>query len=160
MSEFGFRPVLVEDYLPENAVYRLIFKAKSDVAIAFQSLLVDEILPSLRKNGIYVSGKSEMNDEEFLANAVLRASAVIEKKNAMIKQLENNVKQLEDTLEEQEPLVILAQKLEENPDCWHSFKDAASLSVKSPSGLNSSIVFSEFLSIKSIVVGQICFFII
>ena len=127
LSEFGFRPVLVEDYLPENAVYRLIFKAKSDVAIAFQSLLVDEILPSLRKNGIYVSGQSEMNDEEFLANAVLRASAVIEKKNAMIKQLENNVKQLEDTLEEQEPLVILAQKLEENPDCWHSYKDAASL---------------------------------
>ena len=128
LSEFGFsQQVGKDDYLPENLVYRLIFKAKNEVAIAFQSLLADEILPSLRKNGMYLVGQSEMNDEEFLANAVLRASAVIEKKNERIKQLENSVAQLESTLKEQEPLVILAQKLEEDPDVWHSFKDAASL---------------------------------
>ena len=109
LSEFGFsQQVGKDDYLPENLVYRLIFKAKNEVAIAFQSLLADEILPSLRKNGMYLVGQSEMNDEEFLANAVLRASAVIEKKNERIKQLENSVAQLESTLKEQEPLVILA----------------------------------------------------
>ena len=128
LSEFGFRPLVgKDDYLPENAVYRLIFKAKNQVAMKFQSLLADEILPSLRKNGMYLVGQSEMNDEEFLANAVLRASAVISQKNERIKQLENNVAELTNTLEAQEPLVILAQKLENDPLIWHSFKDAAAL---------------------------------
>lgn len=128
LSEFGFSQLVgKDDYLPENAVYRLIFKAKNQVAVAFQTLLSDEILPSLRKNGIYMTGQNEMNDEEFLANAVLRASAIIEKKNERIKQLENSVNELQNTLEAQEPLVILAQKLEEDPDTWHSFKDAPAL---------------------------------
>jgi anti-repressor protein len=111
----------------ESGLYSLILSSQLENAKQFKRWVTSEILPSLHKTGIYMTGQSEMNDEEFLANAVLRASAVIEKKNACIQQLENNVKQLENVLEEQEPLVILAQKLEENPDVWHSFKDAASL---------------------------------
>ena len=41
------------DYLPENMVYRLGFKANNETAVRFQSILADEVLPSIRKTGQY-----------------------------------------------------------------------------------------------------------
>ena len=44
-----------DDFIPENMVYRLGFKANNEVAQVFQSKLADEILPSIRKNGMYAT---------------------------------------------------------------------------------------------------------
>lgn len=43
------------DYLPENMVYRLGFKASNETAIRFQSILADDVLPSIRKHGAYMT---------------------------------------------------------------------------------------------------------
>lgn len=43
------------DYLPENMVYRLGFKANNEVAVRFQTILADEVLPSIRRTGAYIS---------------------------------------------------------------------------------------------------------
>ena len=58
LKEFGFIPtsgddVGKDDYLPENMVYRLGFKASNAAAQKFQIELADNILPAIRKTGSY-----------------------------------------------------------------------------------------------------------
>lgn len=58
ISIFGFVPtsgdgVAKDDFIPENMVYRLGFKASNETAQAFQAKLADEILPTIRKTGSY-----------------------------------------------------------------------------------------------------------
>ena len=60
LKEFGFIPICgdaitKDDYLPENIVYKIGFKASNEIAQAFQNKLADEILPSIRKNGMYAT---------------------------------------------------------------------------------------------------------
>lgn len=51
---FGFsQHVGKTDFLPENMVYRLGFKASNETAQAFQAKLADDIIPSIRKTGSY-----------------------------------------------------------------------------------------------------------
>lgn len=46
LGEFGFSTrVRKDDFLPENMVYRLGFKANNETAQKFQALLADEVLP-------------------------------------------------------------------------------------------------------------------
>ena len=42
------------DYIPENIFYRLAMKANNHQAQEFQSWIADEVLPSIRKTGIYI----------------------------------------------------------------------------------------------------------
>ena len=56
LKEIGFatcgkRP----DFIPENIFYRLAMKAKNEVAEKFQAKVADEIIPSIRKHGIYAT---------------------------------------------------------------------------------------------------------
>lgn len=53
---FGFsQHVGKTDFLPENMVYRLGFKASNEVAQKFQAALADEVLPAIRKHGAYMT---------------------------------------------------------------------------------------------------------
>lgn len=42
-----------ENFLTESGVYKLIFKSKKKEAEKFQDWVTDEVLPSIRKNGMY-----------------------------------------------------------------------------------------------------------
>lgn len=56
LHEFGFSPLVgKDDFLPENMVYRLGFKANNEVAQKFQAILADEVLPAIRKHGAYMT---------------------------------------------------------------------------------------------------------
>ncbi len=56
LAEFGFcQRVGKDDFLPENMVYRLGFKASNEVAQKFQAVLADEVLPAIRKHGAYMT---------------------------------------------------------------------------------------------------------
>ena len=44
-----------DDYIPENIFYRLAMKAKNETAEKFQALVADEIIPSIRKHGAYMT---------------------------------------------------------------------------------------------------------
>lgn len=56
LDEFGFSAhVSKDDFLPENMVYRLGFKASNEVAQNFQAVLADEVLPAIRKHGAYMT---------------------------------------------------------------------------------------------------------
>lgn len=71
LSSFGFRPNVGEDdFLPENMVYRLGFKASNEAAQKFQAVLADEVLPAIRKHGAYMT-------EEALEKAITEPDFLI-----------------------------------------------------------------------------------
>lgn len=43
------------DFIPENIFYRLAMKAKNEAAEAFQAKIADEVIPSIRKHGAYMT---------------------------------------------------------------------------------------------------------
>lgn len=56
LEEMGFSPqVGKEAYIPENMFYRLAMKAKNETAEKFQALVADEIIPAIRKHGLYAT---------------------------------------------------------------------------------------------------------
>ena len=63
-------PVDKNGYIPENLVYRLAMKATNEVAEKFQEFIADEVFPSLRKNGYYVSSKAMLNFADALSEVV------------------------------------------------------------------------------------------
>lgn len=85
LAEIGFatcgkRP----DFIPENIFYRLAMKAKNETAERFQALVADEIIPSIRKTGGYISGQETMSDSELMAKALLVAQRQIDERNKQI----------------------------------------------------------------------------
>ena len=71
------------NFIPEGDIYRLIVRSKLPTAEKFESWVFDEVLPSIRKNGMYmtnsVAEQAITNPTEFLAKAVLIAQEELEK---------------------------------------------------------------------------------
>lgn len=110
-NDLGFPNKLgKDDYIPESLFYLLGMKANNKIALDFQRWLATEVLPSIRKNGGYILGQSEMTDEELMAKAVLVSQKIIESKNLIIKQQQEK-------LEEQAPSVEFAKAVNEIDDC-------------------------------------------
>lgn len=62
---------ILPDYIPENIFYRLAMKAKNETAEKFQAKVADEILPSIRKHGAYMT-------PETLEKALLNPDTLIQ----------------------------------------------------------------------------------
>jgi anti-repressor protein len=65
----GLPQVEKGDFIPESAVYKLAFKASNEVAEKFQDWLAVEVLPSIRKNGVYMTEdaiEKALNDPDFI----------------------------------------------------------------------------------------------
>ena len=54
-----------KDFIPENMFYRLAMKASNAAAEKFQAKVADEILPSIRKHGAYLTVQAA---EQILTN--------------------------------------------------------------------------------------------
>lgn len=64
-KELGFSTeVGKNDYLPESLFYMLGFKAGNDRALKYQKWIAMEVLPSLRKTGIYEMPKNEKKQDK------------------------------------------------------------------------------------------------
>ena len=56
LDEMGFDRLWAKnDYIPENVFYRLAMKAKNETAEKFQAVVADQIIPSIRKHGAYIT---------------------------------------------------------------------------------------------------------
>lgn len=92
LSSFGFRPNVVEDdFLPENMVYRLGFKASNEVAQRFQAVLADEVIPAIRKHGAYMTEdalKKAISEPDFLIKLATNLKEEKEKRLAAERQIE------------------------------------------------------------------------
>jgi len=80
---------LTEAFIPENIFYRLAMKAKNETAEKFQAMVADEILPSIRKHGMYA--KDELLDNPDLLIEV--ATKLKEERHARLI-AENKIKEL------------------------------------------------------------------
>ena len=80
-------------YIPEGDLYRLITHSKLKSAERFESWVFDEVLPSIRKNGGYISGQETMSDDELLAKALMVAQNKIAERD---KQIAEQGKQIEE----------------------------------------------------------------
>ena len=88
-------------YINEGDVYRLIMKSKLPSAEKFESWVMDEVLPSIRKSGGYIAGQEQMSDAELMAKALLVAQKQIEQRNSIIEQQKAKI-------EEDRPKTIFA----------------------------------------------------
>lgn len=60
-------------YINEGDLYRLIMKSKLPSAEKFEKWVMEEVLPSIRKNGGYIAGQETLSDEELLSKALMVA---------------------------------------------------------------------------------------
>lgn len=104
LAEFRFSPRVGKDsYIPENMVYRLGFKASNEVAVAFQNKLADEILPSIRKHGAYLTPQKI---EDILSDPDTIIKLATELKDERQKRLE-----AEKQIETNKPKVVFADAI-------------------------------------------------
>lgn len=96
LSELGFPHKWGRDeFIPENIFYRLAMKAKNEIAEKFQAKVADEIIPSIRKHGGYISGQESMTDDELLAKALLVAQSKIAERDRLIAEKQKQIEILE-----------------------------------------------------------------
>lgn len=85
-----------DTYIPENIFYKLCMKAKNELARDFQDKVCDEILPSIRKYGIYASESTldkMINSPEF---GIKLLTALKEEKDKRLKlEKENKILSIE-----------------------------------------------------------------
>lgn len=55
LEELGVPTCGDDGFIPENIFYRLAMKAKNEAAERFQAKIADEVIPSIRKHGIYMT---------------------------------------------------------------------------------------------------------
>lgn len=94
LSDIGFSQEVAKDiFIPENIFYRLAMKAKNEVAERFQAKVADEIIPSIRKHGIYATDKvidDILNNPDFGIELLTKlkeeraARVEAERKNAIL----------------------------------------------------------------------------
>jgi prophage antirepressor-like protein len=76
------------NFIPEGEVYRLIIHSKLPTAEKFQDWVFDEVLPSIRKHGGYLTSKESDDPEEIIARALVVAHATLERHKQRVQILE------------------------------------------------------------------------
>lgn len=116
LRSFGFpHQVGEDDFIPENMVYRLGFKANNEVAQAFQAKLADEVLPSIRKHGAYMT-------DETLEQALLSPDFLIKLATELKKEKEER-QRLEGKVQELEPSARYGEALLEEKNACLTVQD-------------------------------------
>lgn len=101
LKDLSFSPkVGKETYIPENIFYKLCFKANNETARVFQNLVCDEVLPTIRKTGGYVS-----NEEAFIGTYLPFAD---EQTKLLFSTTLKTVQSLNRKIEQDKPKVLFA----------------------------------------------------
>lgn len=92
LHSFGFPQQVGEsDFIPENMVYRLGFKASNEVAQKFQAVLADEVLPAIRRHGAYMTDQAlerAITEPDFLIRLATQLKEEKAKRLTAEKQIE------------------------------------------------------------------------
>jgi anti-repressor protein len=103
------------EFIPENIFYKLCFKAKNEIALAFQSLITDEILPTIRKTGGYVANE-DLFIATYLSTADDNTKTLFRVTLTTIRQQTEMIKQRDEVIESQKPLVDFATTVTNSAD--------------------------------------------
>lgn len=97
-----------ETFVPENIFYRLAMKARNEVAERFQAKVADEILPSIRKHGAYMTPETierTLTDPDFIIGLAQKLKAANEDNS-----------RLQNKINADKPLVLFAESLQVSQD--------------------------------------------
>ena len=88
LSELGFPNKLgKDDFIPENVFYRLAMKAKNETAEKFQAFVADEVIPSIRKHGAYMT-PDKLEDILLNPDTLITLATELKKERAAREHLE------------------------------------------------------------------------
>ncbi len=105
LKELGFVPTSGHDgFIPENIFYRLAMKAKNEAAEHFQAKIADEVIPSIRKYGAYMT-------PETLEKVLLSPDTLMQLAQNLKDEQEKR-KELETKIEQDKPKVLFAESVE------------------------------------------------
>lgn len=89
-------------FINESGLYSLIMSSKLPQAKAFKRWVTSEVLPTIRKQGMYLtpatSEEAISNPESFIAKALIVANQVLERQKERIKHLETTNNALTSTI--------------------------------------------------------------
>lgn len=80
-------------YGKESEVYRLTMKSKLPDAEKFQDWVCDEVLPSIRKHGGYITTQQNDTPEEIMARALIVAQETLKRKEQRLIEAESKIQQ-------------------------------------------------------------------
>lgn len=89
----------------ESGLYSLILSSKMPDAKKFKHWVTSEVIPSVRKNGGYISGQENLTDDELLEKAIIVAQKKIAERDKQIQALETEVVEMNNTISEMQPKV-------------------------------------------------------
>lgn len=94
LGEIGFSQEVAKDgFIPENVFYRLAMKAKNEAAERFQAKVADEVIPSIRKHGAYMTPETlqaAILNPDYLLQVVTALKEETDKRKALEAQAEAN----------------------------------------------------------------------
>lgn len=105
LSDLGFPKKLgKDDFIPENIFYRLAMKAKNETAEKFQAKVADEIIPSIRKHGAYMT---EHTIEKALANHdfLIQLATQLKEEKKKVAEKDKEILELSSVIDEMTPKV-------------------------------------------------------
>lgn len=130
-----------ENFLTESGVYKLVFKSRKPEAERFSDWVTDEVLPTIRKHGAYLTNEAIENtltDPDYL---IRLATALKEERQARVL--------AEKTIEEQKPFVEFANQVSDTTDLI-DMKTMAKLLKNENINIGRNKLF-DFLRIKEIL---------
>ncbi|WP_251500670.1 phage antirepressor KilAC domain-containing protein [Otoolea muris] len=97
------------DFIPENIFYRLAMKARNETAEKFQAMVADEIIPSIRRHGAYMTEdtlRKALNSPDFLIRLATKLKDEQERNRALegkLEELESSVRTMDRVIGELAP---------------------------------------------------------
>lgn len=104
-----------ENFLTESGVYKLIFRSRKESAERFQDWVTDEVLPTIRKHGTYMTDNAL---EQAIANPDFMIGLLqnLKKEKEEKKRLQEEKCKLEIKIEEDRPKVTFAERVMKSGD--------------------------------------------
>ena len=103
LKELGVATCGYDESIPESVFYRLAMKAKNEVAEAFQAKIAEEVIPSIRKHGAYMT-------QETLEAAILNPDYLLKVATALKAETDKR-KALEAKVSADAPKVLFADSV-------------------------------------------------
>ena len=75
------------NFITESGLYAVILRSDKPNAKKFRKWVTSEVLPSIRKNGGYITGQENMTDDELMAKALMVAQNKIAEKDRQIERM-------------------------------------------------------------------------
>lgn len=98
--------------IPEGDIYRLITHSKLESAERFEKWVFDEVLPTIRKHGMYAT-------DELVANPdlLIQVAKALKEERERNKELEGTVQQMDKVICEMTPKADYADRILSSTDC-------------------------------------------